>query len=98
MPTAVIISSSNHVCPMFDGNKPHVGGPCMEGSQTVFVEGKPTCRVGDKLKCNSPSQPMIQSGSMTVFIDGKAAAIAPGSMTSHGGQIILGGSTTVFIY
>lgn len=86
---------NNHICPAFDGPKPHVGGPVLTGSESVFIEGKPACRKGDSLQCNSPNLDSVQAGSNCVFIDGKPAA-RMGDSTSHGGTIIEG-STSVFI-
>ncbi|MEO0470735.1 MAG: PAAR domain-containing protein [Bacteroidota bacterium] len=97
MPTAVVILKSQHTCPMYDGSTPHVGGPCSSGSGSVFIEGSAVVRVGDTATCSSPSQPIIQTGAKTVYIDGQLAAIAPGSLTNHGGTIIQGGCTSVMI-
>ena len=37
-----------HTCPMFDGPKPHVGGPILPpGAPTVLIGGKPAARMGD---------------------------------------------------
>lgn len=85
----------NHVCPMFDGNKPHVGGPVSQGAGKTFIGNKPAACQGHQLRCNSPAAPVIQSGSSTVFIEGRPAA-RMGDPTSHGGTIIEG-SATVFI-
>ena len=39
------------VCPMYDGDKAHVGGPITSGSKTVFVNGRPAARAGDRVRC-----------------------------------------------
>ena len=37
-----------HVCPMVTGVVPHVGGPCLPGSNvTVLIGGMPAARMGD---------------------------------------------------
>lgn len=86
---------SNHSCPMSDGPKPHVGGPLLQGSKTVFIENKMAARKGDPLQCQSPSLDKVQKGSNSVFINGQAAARV-GDMTEHGGQILTG-AKKVFI-
>ena len=85
----------HHTCPQSDGPKPHVGGPALQGSATVFIGGKMACRQGDQLQCSSPSVDLVQTGSGSVFINNKPAA-RQGDMTAHGGQIVEG-SPSVFI-
>lgn len=37
-----------HICPMFNGPQPHVGGPVNPpGCPTVLIAGMPAARVGD---------------------------------------------------
>jgi uncharacterized Zn-binding protein involved in type VI secretion len=38
-----------HVCPLFDGFKPHGGGIVSVGSPTVFFNNMPAVRVGDMI-------------------------------------------------
>lgn len=85
-----------HTCPMFDGPKPHVGGPVLPISAcfTVYIGGLPAATVGTKATCVGPID-SIALGSMTVKIGGKPAA-RQFDMTSHGG-IIVGGCPTVII-
>lgn len=80
---------SNHFCPMKDGKKEHVGGPVIKGSATVFAGGKPICRLGDQLQCQSPSLDVVAAGSVKVFADGKPIARV-GDQTAHGGTILQG--------
>ncbi len=94
---AVLKSISHHTCPQSDGSKPHIGGPCISGASAVFFEDMPVCRVGDQLQCNSPSIDLIVSGSVSLFIEGIAAAIEGVSQTAHGGVVVKGGATSVFI-
>jgi uncharacterized Zn-binding protein involved in type VI secretion len=73
--------------------------PIITGSSTVKFDGIPAARLGDALAPHSkPKHPIhsrsIASGSSTVFIDGKAAAITGGSV-SCGGVLVGGG--TVYI-
>lgn len=78
-----------HVCPMFDGPKPHVGGPILPpGCPTVFIGGVFAARMGDMCVCVGPPD-TIAKGSATVFIGGMPAA-RMGDMTAHGGAIVLG--------
>jgi uncharacterized Zn-binding protein involved in type VI secretion len=57
-----------HTCPMFDGPKPHVGGPIMPpGSPTVLIGGMPAARMGDMATCAGPPDSIIL-GAMTVII------------------------------
>lgn len=84
-----------HVCPMFDGPKPHVGGPVSGPcTPTVFIAGLPAATVGDMCVCVGPPDSIVM-GSNTVLIGGKPAA-RMGDMTAHGGTIVLG-CFTVFI-
>ena len=57
-----------HVCPMFDGPKPHVGGPIAPPcAPTVLVGGRPAARVGDPAICVGPPD-MIVMGEPTVLV------------------------------
>jgi uncharacterized Zn-binding protein involved in type VI secretion len=77
-----------HVCPMFTGPVPHVGGPIAMGAPTVLIGMLPAARVGDMAICVGPPD-VIAKGSMTVLIGGMPAARI-GDMTAHGGNIVLG--------
>jgi uncharacterized Zn-binding protein involved in type VI secretion len=88
MPPASRISD-NHTCPMFDGPKPHVGGPIIPACcPTVIIAGMPAARVGDMCICVGPID-VIAKGSTTVIIGGSPAARV-GDMTVHGGVIVTG--------
>lgn len=88
MPPAARISDM-HVCPMFNGPVPHVGGPIIgPGAPTVMIGGMPAAVVGDSVTCVGPPDSIVQ-GSTTVMIGGKPAARL-GDPTAHGGSIILG--------
>ena len=78
-----------HTCPMFDGPKPHVGGPILPpGAMTVLIGKMPAARMGDMCTCVGPPD-TIAMGSMKVMIKGQPAA-RMGDMTAHGGVITLG--------
>lgn len=88
MPPAARISDM-HVCPMFNGPVPHVGGPIIgPGAPTVMIGGMPAAVVGDSVTCVGPPDSIVQ-GSTTVMIGGKPAARL-GDPTAHGGSIVLG--------
>lgn len=93
MPPAARISDM-HVCPLFSGPVPHVGGPILPpGSPTVLIGGLPAARVGDMAVCTGPPD-TISQGSGTVMIGGMAAARL-GDSTAHGGTIIWGCFTVI---
>jgi len=85
-----------HTCPMFDGPKPHVGGPILpSGCPTVLIGSLPAARVGDMATCVSPAPDVIiPPGAATVLIGGQPAA-RMGDMTAHGGVITLGCPTVL---
>ena len=86
MSKPIVTIQCYHTCPASDGSKPHVGGPTLQGSSNVFVQNKMVCRIGDQAQCNSPSIDIINSGSSSVFINGKGAARKQ-DQTAHGGVI-----------
>ena len=85
-----------HLCPIFDGPKPHVGGPVLPISAcfTVYIGGLAAATRGTKATCVGPLDTIAQ-GSATVYIGGKPAA-RQFDMTSHGGVVSLG-CFTVYI-
>jgi len=88
MPPAARITDM-HICPMWTGVVPHVGGPVLPpGCPTVLIGGLPAARVTDMCACVGPPD-MIATGSMTTLIGGLPAA-RMGDMTAHGGVIVLG--------
>ena len=83
-----------HICPMFDGPKPHVGGPILPaGEVTVLIGGLPSARVGDQALCIGPTD-ILAEGSATVLIGGQPAARL-GDATAHGGKIVVGCATVL---
>ena len=66
MPPAARVGDM-HVCPMWTGLVPHVGGPVIPpGCPTVLIGGLPAARVGDMCACAGPPD-VIVLGSMTVL-------------------------------
>jgi uncharacterized Zn-binding protein involved in type VI secretion len=59
--------SDVHVCPLFDGPKPHVGGTVAVGSATVLIGGLPAARQGDTIVEAGPPN-AIATGLATVLI------------------------------
>ena len=79
-----------HVCPMFTGPVPHVGGPIVSmGAPTVLIGNLPAARVGDMATCVGPPDFIAPPGAPTVLIGGSPAA-RMGDMTVHGGRVVLG--------
>ena len=83
-----------HVCPMFTGPVPHVGGPVLgPGAPTVLIGMLPAARATDMCMCVGPPD-VIAMGSPKVLIGGLPAA-RMGDMTAHGGVIVLGCFTVI---
>jgi uncharacterized Zn-binding protein involved in type VI secretion len=88
MPPAARLSDM-HVCPMFDGPKPHVGGPILPPCcPTVLIGYLPAARVGDMATCVGPPD-TIAMGSTSVMI-GNMPSARIGDPTVHGGAIVMG--------
>lgn len=73
--------------------------PVISGSPDVMIDGKPAARVGDPLAPHSkPKHPphgrTIATGSTTVLINARPAAVTGGSI-SCGGVTIGGGSVNI---
>lgn len=78
-----------HVCPMWNGVVPHVGGPILPPCEpTVMIGFLPAARVSDMCTCAGPPDTIV-SGSPTVLIGYKPAARIS-DLTAHGGVIVLG--------
>ena len=94
MPAARL--TDNHVCPMFDGPKPHVGGPIAgPGCPTVLIGMMPAARATDMAVCVGPPD-TIAKGSATVLIGSMPAARLLDNC-AHGGIIVGPGCPTVLI-
>lgn len=78
-----------HVCPMFTGPVPHVGGPIVSpASPTVLIGSMPSAGVGSACVCVGPPDSIVK-GSGTVLLGGMPAA-RMGDSTAHGGTVVLG--------
>ncbi|NOQ65506.1 MAG: type VI secretion protein [Methyloprofundus sp.] len=78
-----------HVCPMFTGPVPHVGGPILPpGAVTVLIGCLPAAKLGNMVVCVGPPD-VIVKGSATVLIN-KMPAARMGDSTAHGGTIVFG--------
>jgi len=82
-----------HVCPLFNGPQPHIGGPIVVGCPTVLIGGLPAARITDVCTCAGPPD-MIVKGSATVLIGGLPAARQL-DQTAHGGIIVTGFPTVL---
>jgi uncharacterized Zn-binding protein involved in type VI secretion len=85
--------SDFHICPLFNGPQPHIGGPVILGCPTVLIGGLPAARVTDICICAGPPD-MIAKGSATVLIGGLPAARML-DQTAHGGVIVSGFPTVL---
>jgi uncharacterized Zn-binding protein involved in type VI secretion len=93
MPPAARVTDM-HVCPMFNGPVPHVGGPILPpGVPTVLIAGLPAATVGSMCTCAGPPDSIVM-GSTKVMIGGRPAA-RMGDTTAHGGSIVLGAPTVI---
>ncbi|SEA73011.1 PAAR domain-containing protein [Bizionia paragorgiae] len=84
---------SNHTCLMCSGTIPHVGGPVIQGSPNVFINGKSVARMGDMCTCVGPPD-VIATGNATVLINGIPIATV-GDMTAHGGVLVSGENNVI---
>ncbi|WP_137127082.1 PAAR domain-containing protein [Roseomonas sp. HF4] len=92
MPAARV--ADMHVCPMFTGPVPHVGGPILPpGAVTVLIGGMPAARATDMCVCAGPPD-TIAKGSTKVLICNMPAARL-GDLTAHGGTIVVGYPTVL---
>jgi len=93
MPFPAARQTDFHVCPLFNGPQPHVGGPVTAGCPTVLIGGLPAARATDVCTCAGPPD-VIAKGSATVFIGGLPAARQL-DQTAHGGLIVAGHPTVL---
>jgi len=56
-----------HICPMTTVAVPHVGGPVLKGSSSVFINKRPAARMGDTIIEAGPPNRII-SGCPSVVI------------------------------
>jgi uncharacterized Zn-binding protein involved in type VI secretion len=77
-----------HVCPLFTGPVPHVGGPVLLNQIQTLTGMMPQATLSTMCVCVGPPD-MIVKGSITVLVSNKPAA-RMGDLTAHGGSIIIG--------
>lgn len=83
-----------HVCPMWTGVVPHVGGPILPPcAPTVLIGFLPAARVTDQAVC-AGGPDVIATGSATVLINYLMAARIT-DLTVHGGVIVMGHPTVL---
>ena len=83
-----------HVCPMFTGLVPHVGGPIVgPAAPTVLIGMLPAAGIGSMATCIGPPDTIV-GGSTKVLIGSKPAARMTDS-TAHGGVIVVGCPTVL---
>lgn len=63
------------------------GGYVMEGADTVYANGRPVARIGDKVWCSRHKLQRIATGSSSVFAEGQGVARA-GDRVSCGAVLI----------
>lgn len=93
MPFPAARMTDFHICPLFNGPQPHIGGPIVLGCPTVLIGGLPAARITDICTCAGPPD-MIAKGSATVLIGGLPAARQL-DQTAHGGMIVTGFPTVL---
>lgn len=59
-----------HTCPLVNGTVPHVGGIVEKGSTSVWINGFPAARQGDKIVEGGGGPNPIAGGLLTVKIGG----------------------------
>lgn len=82
-----------HVCPMFTGPVPHVGGPDVVAAPTVLVAMMPGARLTSMATCVGPPD-VIAMGSPTVLTMNMPAARLT-SQCAHGGIVAVGAPTVI---
>lgn len=68
------------------------GGQIVEGSPTVYVDGRPVARVEDRAQCSQHGPVTIVDGNDALPINGRAAARV-GSRCSCGAVIVTGSAS-----
>src|SRR4051812_20271270 len=60
-------TADSHVCPLFDGPKPHAGGVISVGSATVMIGGLPAARQGDMVvEAGAPNSVAVGCPTVTI--------------------------------
>jgi uncharacterized Zn-binding protein involved in type VI secretion len=88
MPPAARMTD-NHTCPLFDGPKPHVGGPILPPcAVNVQTNSLGQARATDRATCASAPDAILM-GSMSVRVNSLMAARQT-DQTVHGGVVVMG--------
>lgn len=96
MPFPICRLTDMHVCPMFTGPVPHVGGPITgPGAPTVLAMNLPVSCLGDLAVCVGPPDTVVM-GSPTVLAMGRPVTRMT-STCAHGGTVIGPGAITVLV-
>jgi uncharacterized Zn-binding protein involved in type VI secretion len=101
-PGPALRAGDNCLCPLFDGPKPHGGGPITPAAAvpTVLIGGMPAAvanSIPGGVVCVSPAPNGLAQGSATVLIGGFPAARVA-DLTIHGTPAVPGpGCPTVII-
>lgn len=83
-----------HVCPMFTGPVPHVGGPVVSpAAPTVLIANMPSAGAGSACVCVGPPDTIVM-GSTTVLVGGMPCAKLTSSC-AHGGTVVSGAPTVL---
>jgi uncharacterized Zn-binding protein involved in type VI secretion len=78
-----------HICPMWSGPVPHVGGPISGPcAPTVLTGGLPQAKLTDLAVC-AGGPDVLTMGSPTVLVNGMPA-VRMGDLTAHGGTVAVG--------
>ena len=86
---AVAVMGSSHSCPKHHASgKAHKGGPVLQGSPNVFINGLAVARCGDMVKCDD-AKDIINQGHANFYVNGKPVACM-GHASSHGGKLTSG--------
>jgi uncharacterized Zn-binding protein involved in type VI secretion len=86
-----------HVCALFTGPVPHVGGPVIgPGAVTVLASYLPASKMGDMAICVGPPDTLLK-GSATVFVTGMPWVRLGIDPTVHGGTVVGPGAPTIIV-
>ncbi|MEC9431547.1 MAG: PAAR domain-containing protein [Pseudomonadota bacterium] len=77
-----------HVCPLFTGFIPHIGGPIVTACPTVLIGKLPAATAGSMAVCIGPPD-VVAKGSTTVLTCKKPQA-RMGDTCAHGGAVAKG--------
>ncbi|MFN8652412.1 MAG: PAAR domain-containing protein [Gemmatimonadales bacterium] len=94
MPQPAARVGDMHVCPMVTPGVPRPRRPVLPpGGITVLIGGMPAARVGDMCLCVGPPD-VVAMGAFT-GTDQQHARGPDGSLTAHGGTIVMGCPTVM---